>query len=387
MNILPNVLAHQGHMIDLRRQIHQNPELGWQEYDTQALILRELGELNIPCERVCGTGVVAVLRGALPGPVTGLRADMDALPIQEKSDVPYRSQKDGIMHACGHDCHVAILLTVARVLKENQGRLCGTIKLLFQPAEEIIEGAHALSMIPQIADLDRIAAVHVWNDLDVNTFSAEIGPRLACAENIDLTIHGKSAHGAQPQNSVDAILAACAVVEQLQIVASRKVSPLEPVVVTIGTIQGGTMSNIIANEVRLSGTVRCFSPQLRAQLPAMLEQIAVSTAQAHGATCDFTYHSCTPPVLNEESSTRIAQEAITKLFGAEALVHLEKTMGGEDFAWYLERIPGCLVFVGARNKKTGKFWPHHHECFDVDEQALVNGAALLAQFALDAGKE
>ena len=157
--------------------------------------------------------------------------------------------------------------------------------------------------------------------------------------------------------------------------------------VTIGTIQGGTMSNIIANEVRLSGTVRCFSPQLRAQLPAMLEQIAVSTAQAHGATCDFTYHSCTPPVLNEESSTRIAQEAITKLFGAEALVHLEKTMGGEDFAWYLERIPGCLVFVGARNKKTGKFWPHHHECFDVDEQALVNGAALLAQFALDAGKE
>ncbi len=381
------VQAHRKYLVDLRHTIHQNPELGWQEHETQKLILRELESLGIPCEKVCGTGVIATLDSGKPGPVIGLRADMDALPIQEKPDVPYRSRRDGVMHACGHDCHVAILLTVARVLKEKQEELRGKVKLIFQPAEEIIEGAHALSQLPQLEDLDRIAAVHVWNDLDVGTFSAEPGPRLASADNIYLTIHGKSAHGAQPQNSVDAILAACTVVEQLQMVASRKVSPLEPVVVSIGTIQGGTTSNIIANEVKLSGTVRCFSRELREQLPQMLEHIACTTAQAHGAGCEFVYKPCTPPVLNEESSTAIMRKAIGGLFGQDKLVHLEKTMGGEDFAWYLEKTPGCLVFVGARNEKTGKCWPHHHECFDVDEQALVNGAATLAQFALDAGKE
>lgn len=386
MDILSEVRAHADHMTALRRTIHQNPELGWQEHDTQALILRELGELDIPCETVCGTGVIATLQGAAPGPVIGLRADMDALPIQEKPDIPYRSQRDGVMHACGHDCHVAMLLTAARVLKGHLDELRGTVKLIFQPAEEIIEGARQLSALPQLADLNRIAAVHVWSDLPVGSLSAEPGPRMACADNIYLTIHGKSAHGAQPHQSVDAIVAACAVVEQLQLIASRKVNPLEPVVVTIGTIRGGTQSNIIANEVELSGTVRCFDPQLRAALPGLLEGIASATAQAHGATCSFEYRPCTPPTINEPESTDIARRAAVKLFGETALVHLERTMGGEDFAWYLDRVPGCMVFVGARNEAAGKCYPHHHECFDVDENALVQGAALLAQFALDAGQ-
>lgn len=387
MDLLAAVLSHNTRLVELRRAIHRNPELGWQEHQTQQLILRELQGLNIPCEAVCGTGVIAVIQGAKAGPVIGLRADMDALPIQEKTDEPYRSQNDGVMHACGHDCHVAMLLTAARVLKEHQDNLQGTVKLIFQPAEEVIEGARKLCALPQLADLNRIAAVHVWADLAVGTISAEPGPRMACADNIYLTIHGKSAHGAQPHQSVDAIVAACAVVEHLQTVVSRRVNPLEPVVVSIGTIQGGTQSNIIANKVELSGTVRCFSPDLRERLPDMLQSIACKTAEAHGATCSFEYRPCTPPTINETTSTELAWRAAECLFGGESLVHLEKMMGGEDFAWYLQQVPGCIIFVGGRNELTGKCYPHHHECFDIDEQALTYGAALLAQFALNAGKQ
>lgn len=384
MDILAEATANRERLSSIRRRIHQHPELGWQETETQKLITGELTELGIPWEAVCGTGVIATLKGALPGPVIGLRADMDALPVAEKTGAPYCSQRPGIMHACGHDCHVAILLVTARILRQMAGQLHGTVKLIFQPAEEIIEGGHALSQLPQLDDVSRITALHVWNDLDVGTFSAEEGPRMASADNIYLTVQGKSAHGAQPHQGVDAIVAACAVVEQLQLVASRMVSPLEPVVVTIGTIQGGTTSNIIANEVKMSGTVRCFSRQLRERLPQLLEQVASAAAAACGASCQLEYRPCTPAVINEPTSTAIARGCITKLFGADKLVHLERTMGGEDFAWYLEKIPGCFLFVGARN---GKSYPHHHECFDIDEAALVNGAALLTQFALDAGKE
>ena len=385
MEILAEVLALQEPMIELRRTIHRHPELGWQEYETQKLILRELQALQIPCEPICGTGVLGIIRGEKPGPVTGLRADMDALPVAEKNESEYSSRVAGKMHACGHDCHVAMLLTAAKVIQAHRDELCGTVKLIFQPAEEIIEGAHAVSQIPQLEDLDRIGGAHVWIDLDVGTFSIEAGPRLACADNIYLKVKGKSAHGAQPHRSVDAIVAACAIVEQLQTAVSRRIDPLEPAVVSIGTIQGGTLSNIIASEVAMSGTVRCFSPELRAQLPDMLKDIACKTAAIHGAECEFEYRPCTPPVINQRESVQIMRGSAEKLFGENSLVHLEKTMGGEDFAWYLQKFKGCFAFVGCRNEAEGKCWPHHHECFDVDERALINGAALLAQFAFDAG--
>lgn len=383
MNVLEAIEQQRTHLIALRRQIHQNPELGWQEHQTQALVLSELSKIGIPCEAVCGTGVLAVIKGARDGIVVGLRADMDALPIEEKNECEYRSLHTGVMHACGHDCHVAMLLVAARVLWQHRNELMGTIKLIFQPAEEIIEGAKQLCALPQLADVDKIVAVHVWADLPVGYFSAEEGPRMACADNIFLTVNGKSAHGAQPHQSVDAVAAACAVVGQLQTIVSRRVNPLEPVVVTLGTIHGGSSSNIIANRVELTGTVRCFSPELRAQLPELIRQIAQQTAQAYGAACEVRYQQCTPPTINEQKTTRIAQNAIAKLFGEQALTHLQQTMGGEDFAWYLERTPGCMVFVGGRNEQTGKCYPHHHECFDIDEQALANGAAFLVQFALE----
>jgi amidohydrolase len=236
---------------------------------------------------------------------------------------------------------------------------------------------------PQIADIDNIMAVHIWNGLPVGVISAEAGPRMACADNIYLKIKGKSAHGASPQQSVDAIVAACAVVTALQTVVSRKVDPLEPVVVSIGTIHGGTSSNIIANEVELSGTVRCFAPKLRETIPLILEGLALQTAKAYGAECDFEYRRCTPPTINEAKSSERACRAVVKLLGKQGLVRMEKVMGGEDFAWYLEKFPGCIAFIGSRNEAEDKCWPHHHERFDVDESAFVNGTALLVQYVLE----
>jgi len=387
MSILEEAGRHQERLIRLRRDIHRHPELSWKETRTQGVICRELDELGIPYEKVCGTGVIAVLRGERSGPVVGLRADMDALPITEKGKAEYSSENQGVMHACGHDCHVAMLLVAARILKAHENELCGTIKLIFQPAEEVIEGAHAMYTLPQLADVEQIFGAHVWIDLPVGMISAEVGPRMASADNIYLTVEGKSAHGAQPHQSADAIVAACAIVNALQTVVSRTVDPLEPIVVTIGTIAGGTSSNIIANEVKLSGTVRSFQPAVRDAVERRLEQIACTTAQAYGTTCRFEYRRCTPATINEAASTEIARKAVKTLFGDSALAHLKETTGGEDFAWFLERIPGCYVFVGARNEETGKCWPHHHECFDIDERALVNGAAVLAQVGLNAGME
>ena len=385
MNVLEEVRQHQEHLIGLRRDFHRHPELSWNENRTQKVICRELDELEIPYETVCNTGVIAVLQGSRRGPVIGLRADMDALPITEKSSVEYASQTPGVMHACGHDCHVAMLLVAARILKAHESELQGTVKLIFQPAEEVIEGARSMCALPQLADVQRIFGIHVWIDLPVGTFSVEPGPRMASADNIYLTVRGKSAHGAQPHQSADAIVAACGVVSALQTVVSRNVNPLKPAVVTIGTIAGGTSSNIIANEVKLSGTVRSFCPDVRDAMENRLKEVCCTTAQAYGTTCDFEYCRCTPATINEAASTEMAQKAVAQLFGNEAMVHLEKTTGGEDFAWFLERIPGCYLFVGARSEEKGRCWPHHHECFDIDEDALVNGAAVLVQIGLSAG--
>ena len=382
MNVLEEVGKYAEHMIALRRDIHAHPELGWKEYRTQELICKELDEIGLPYEKVCGTGVIAVLKGTQDRPVIGLRADMDALPVTEKNICSYTSQTPGVMHACGHDCHTAILLTAARILCEHREEVHCTIKFIFQPAEEVIQGGKAMSEQPQLADLDHIFGAHVWSPLNVNSFCIEEGPRLASADNIYLTINGLGAHGAEPHRGHDAIIAACAIVQAFQSIVSRNTDPLQPLVITIGTINGGTASNIIPAEVRLSGTVRSFSPEVRDETQELLERIAKQTAETYGCTCVFDYQRCTPATINAPAETKKMRQAVIDLFGEKALKALEKTTGGEDFAWYLEKTPGAYMHIGARNDETGKNWPQHHECYDVDEQALVNGAAVLVQLGI-----
>lgn len=386
MTILEEVLQQKDRLISFRRDIHSHPELGWNENRTHDLICHELDELDIPYETVCGTGIIAVIHGPEKAPVIALRADMDALPIMEQNCCSYVSQVPGVMHACGHDCHVAWLLITARILKEHINDLNCTVKLIFQPAEEIIEGAHAMYKLPQLDDVSHVFGAHVWNELPVGKFSVEPGPRFASADNIYLTIKGHSSHGAQPQDSVDAIVAASGVIQALQTVVSRNNHPLQPFVVTIGTIEGGTSSNIIASEVKLSGTVRSFDPEVRDKMELRLKEVAELASKVYGAECEFEYRRCTPAVINCPEETEMLRKAVIQTFGEDSLDGLERTMGGEDFAWYLERIPGSYIRVGGNNVEKGKYWPHHHEKFDIDEDALVNGATILCQTALMFGK-
>ena len=387
MDALNEAKSCEASLIQLRRDIHRHPELGWKEKRTQDVICKELDDIGLPYEKVCGTGVIAKLEGDLPGQVIGIRADMDALPISEKNNCEYVSENPGVMHACGHDCHVAMLLTAARILNRHKDIIHGSIKFIFQPAEEIIEGAHEMCRLKQLADIKRIFGAHVWNALDVGTFSAESGARFASADNFYITVRGTSAHGAQPHNSADAIVSACSIVGALQTITSRNVDPLEPAVVTVGTIEGGSSPNIIANQVKLSGTARSFSPRVRDFVEKRIGEISSDVAKAYWTECEYEYRRCTPATINDIASTEIVRDAVISLFGDAKLVHLEKTTGGEDFAWYLEDIPGAYLFIGSRNEKAGKYSPHHHECFDIDEQALVNGTAVLVQIGLTAGRD
>ncbi|WP_053942868.1 M20 metallopeptidase family protein [Kallipyga gabonensis] len=387
MSIYEEIRQEKDRLVQIRRDLHAHPELGWKEFRTQEIICKELESLQIPYEKVCKTGVIAVIKTEYDHPVIALRADMDALPIEEKNDVKYASETPHCMHACGHDCHVAWLLTVARILKKHSAELRCTVKFIFQPAEEIIEGAREMSKLSQLDDVDHIFGAHAWIEVPVGKFSIQEGPRFASADNFTIKIKGQSAHGAQPQDAIDAIVVAGGVIQAIQSIVSRSISPLDSGVVTIGTMNGGSSSNIIADEVEMTGTVRCFNLDVQNQIEEKIREISNKVASAYGAKCEVQYIRCTPAVINQPFETAMLKNAITKVFGNDSIYSLEKTMGGEDFAWFLQKIPGSYVRVGARNENTGKCWPHHSNRFDIDEEALINGATILCELALSVGKE
>lgn len=387
MNVYELAKLEKDYLIDLRRKIHRNPELSWQEYKTSELICKQLENMGIKYEKVCGTGVIATIKGNKENCVIGLRADMDALPITEVGECEYKSQNPRVMHACGHDSHVAMLLGAAKILNNNRDELNCTVKLIFQPAEEVIQGAKELVKCEAIKDINSIMAVHIWSELPYGKISAESGPRMASADNIFITIHGKSGHGSMPHQTIDAIVAASSIVADLQTIASRTINPLEPIVVSIGTFNAGTSSNIIANNAQLSGTVRCFNPELRKQLPDMIENIVSNVANAYGAKYDYEYKCCTGATINDKKCSDRALNSVKKILGEDAIIEMEKTMGGEDFSYYLEKIPGCIAFIGCRNEETNKCWPHHHERFDIEENAMINGTALMVQYVLETQSE
>jgi len=387
MNVYELAKLEKDYLINLRRKIHSNPELSWQEYKTCDLICEQLENMGVKYENVCGTGVIATIEGSRKNCVIGLRADMDALAITEAVDCEYKSKNDGVMHACGHDSHVAMLLGAAKILYGNRDKLNCTVKLIFQPAEEIIQGAKEIVNCDVINDINSIMAVHIWSDLAYGKISVESGPRMASVDNIFITVKGKSGHGSMPHQTIDAIVTASSIVMNLQTIASRTVNPLEPVVISIGTFNAGTASNIIANTAQLTGTVRCFNKELRKQLPDMIENIVSNVAKAYGANYDYEYKCCTGPTINDKKCSELALNSVKKILGEDAIVEMEKTMGGEDFSYYLEKIPGCIAFVGCRNEETSKFWPHHHEKFDIEENAMINGTALMVQYVLETQNE
>ena len=371
------------YVIDLRREFHMHPEASWQEERTSKRIKEELDKMGIPYVSVAGTGVVATIKGNNEGKVVALRGDIDALQVNEANDLSYKSQNDGIMHACGHDGHGAMLLGAAKILNEVKHKINGTVKLFFQPAEELAEGAEKMIKEGVMEGVDGVFGIHLWSGLSHGTVSVEEGPRMASADLFKINIKGKGGHGSLPHQGVDAVIVASALVMNLQSIVSREISPLEAAVVSVGKIQGGTRFNVIADEAVLEGTTRCFNNKIRGEFPEIIERIAKNTANSYRAEAELEYSLGTPATINEAESSRIATKSVEKLLGKDGVVEFEKVTGGEDFAMYLEKAPGAIAFVGIRNEEKEANYPHHHPRFNMDEDALEIGTGLYAQYAID----
>jgi amidohydrolase len=373
-------------MVAWRRHLHQYPELSFQEEKTPAMIADILRELQFDEVRtgVGGRGVVGVLHGGKPGATVALRADFDALPIQDEKEVAYKSKVPGVMHACGHDAHTSGLLGLATVLARHRDEIPGTITFLFQHAEEENPGG-AIQMVEDgaLQGVDAIFGAHLWSMCPVGTVWVSAGPVMANCDDFIIEIKGKGGHGAVPQETVDAIVIGSQIVGALQTIASRNISPLESVVVTVGTFHAGDNYNVIADRCRLTGTVRSFLPHVRDKAEQRLIEIAKGTAALMGGSAEVTYMRGYPAVINSEAETEIARQAAAAAVGWDNVERMEPTMGAEDFAYYLEKVPGSFLFVGAGNPQKGAGYPHHHPRFDIDESAMLIAAEVLGRAALD----
>lgn len=379
IDIAPETIEH---AIEIRREIHRHPELGFEEVKTSALVERELDALGIEHRRVAKTGVVGVIRGARPGKTAALRADMDALPIAEQSGEPFSSEVPGKMHACGHDAHTAMVLGAARELAHDRARLAGNVVLLFQPAEEGPGGA--LPMIEEGAlddpRVDAVAMLHVDNRLETGAVGIRPGGVNAAADELYITVLGSGGHGAQPHRAIDAIPAAAAIVLALQNIAARETDPLASVVVTIGTISGGYRNNVIADKVEMSGTLRSYDPQIRKELETRVRRIVEGVASAYNASAEVRIVYGYPPVVNDAELAA----ALTELIASRTRIgvaELPPTMGAEDFAYFAQRVPGLLIRLGIRNEALGTIHTVHSPQFKLDEAALGVGIETLTAFA------
>lgn len=375
------------YIIEMRRHFHQNPELSLEEFETTKKILNELEKMGIEVSTFKDglTGCIGTIKGAKEGKTLLLRADIDALSVHEKTNLEFASRVDGKMHACGHDCHAAMLLGVAKILSEMKDKFSGNIKLFFQAAEEIGLGAK-LSIEQGVMDnVDACYGVHVTPRFESPKINMQYGERMAATDVFKLTVEGTSSHGSSPHLGHDAIVASAAIITTLQTIVSRINNPLKPAVVTIGTIKGGQRFNIIANEVIMEGNVRTFDEIFRKEIETHIREIAESVAKAHSCTAKLEYRYGTGVVLNKDKNlVDIAQNAVKKLYGEDSLVEMEKITGGEDFSLLMEKAPGIFGYIGTRNPKvSGSEKINHHECFTVDEDALIRGTAVAVQFALD----
>jgi len=372
-------------VVGWRRHLHMHPELSYHEEQTAQFVydtLRAMGGFEV--SRPTKTSVVARLRGLHDGPVLAMRADMDALPILEKNEVEYASRAPGVMHACGHDGHTAMLLGAATALGQLRERLHGEVRLLFQHAEELYPGGAVEMVAAGVTDgVDMVIGSHLWLPMEFGKVGVASGPLMASPDVFDLVIQGKGGHAAAPHETVDAIAVAAQVVTNLQHIVSRNVDPIERAVVSVTRIAGGTTYNVLPGSVELAGTIRTFDPGLREQIPALLERIVKGVTTAHDATFTLTFDRGYRPVVNEARATAFMQRVVERTLGAAALVEARPTMGGEDFSAYLQTTPGCFFFIGARNEARGIVHPHHHEQFDIDERALESGVAIFIGAALE----
>ncbi len=381
--IRPAIQALQAELVGWRRSLHQRPELGFREEQTAAFVAQKLQEWGIEHQTgIAKTGVVAVVAGHRPGPVLAIRADIDALPIQEENEVAYRSQHDGIMHACGHDGHTAIALGTAYYLSQHRDEFAGTVKFIFQPAEEGPGGAKPMieAGVLKNPDVDAIIGLHIWNNLPLGTVGVREGALMAAVELFDCTIQGRGGHGALPHQTIDAIVVSAQIVNALQTIVARNVDPLKAGVVTVGKLQAGHACNIIADTAEMSGTVRYFDPSLENFFAERVEAIIAGVCQSHGASYSLNYQKLYPPVINNGAIAQLVRSITENVIETPVGIVPEcQTMGGEDMSFFLQEVPGCYFFLGSANLNRGLAYPHHHPRFDFDETVLGLGVEIFVR--------
>lgn len=378
----------ENYIIEKRRWFHRHPELSWQEFKTTDEIVKELLSLGYEVKRFDGKpGCTGFLKGgkAKAGCKTvALRADIDALPVLEKTGAEYASENENVMHACGHDCHIAMLLGAAKMLAETKEELCGNVKLLFQPSEEDCTGAPYCIEQGVLDGVDAMFGQHIWGTLDAPYMNVQPGRRMACCDNFTIKVSGVSAHCTQPHLGTDALLAACAIMLNLQPLQSRGNDPLNPFVLAVGEMHAGQRFNIIANHAELYGTVRTYSESFRSTVHESILRVVENTARAYGAAAEVEYKRVADAVVNDDDELNsIAAAAAVKLYGDEALKPFEMLMGSEDYSFYMQKVPAVFGFVGSRNAEKCITAVNHNDHYDVDESVLKRGAALSAQFAFD----
>jgi amidohydrolase len=368
-------------LVRWRRDFHRYPEIAFEEKRTGREIARYLEDLEIPVTRPAETGVRGVLNGLLGGRTVALRADMDALPLTEEGDKDYISRNPGAAHACGHDGHMAVLMGAAELLRRRRNEFKGTVVFLFQPSEERSPGG-AVRMVEEgvLEGVEAVFGLHFWQPMATGTVGLVKGAMMAQTDDFRITIRGKGGHGAMPHQAVDTILTAAQIVVNMQSVISRNVDPLKPAVLSFGTIKGGTVYNIIPAEVKLSGTVRTLEPEVKTLVETRLRAVAAETAQTFGAEVEVDYFPGFPPVVNHPQMVDLVLRVVRDKLGEDRIREINPVMGGEDFAYYLQKVPGAFLFFGMG---TGCPWPHHHPRFDMDEAALPEAAELMARIALE----
>ena len=372
-------------MVSIRRYLHQNPEVSFKEEKTAHYIKTYYENLGIKVQGHVGSnGVVAKIHGSKPGKTIALRADFDALPIQDEKDVPYKSLVPGVMHACGHDGHTATLLVLAKALNELRDELEGTYVMIHQHAEEYAPGG-AKSMIEDgcLEGVDAIFGTHLWASEPTGKIQYRVGPFMAAADRFEVSIQGKGGHGAQPHKTKDAIVTAAQLVVNLQQIVSRKVNPIDSAVVTVGSFVADNAFNVIADRAKLIGTVRTFNEDVRTNIEEEIERIGKGTCYTADSSYDYQFHRGYPAVINHKTETEFLAELAGKIDEVKWVEETEPDMGGEDFAYYLQQVKGTFFFTGARPENTDENYPHHHPKFDIDEKAMLIAAKTLGSAALN----
>jgi amidohydrolase len=381
----PKIRARQAVWVARRRDLHQHPELGFKEHRTAGIVADELRQLGIEVQTgVATTGVVGLLKGAADGPTVMLRADMDALPIQEENEVEYASKTPGQMHACGHDGHTAIALAVAELLSDYRQQMAGHIKFVFQPAEEIGRGAEAMIRENVLGDPapDVALGLHVWNEVPVGSVALVDGPMMAAAGDFSIRVIGRGGHGALPHEAQDPILAASQIVTALQSIVSRNVNPTDVAVVSVTEFRGGDSFNIIPPEVRLRGTIRAFTPEVIELLSERLREIAIGITVSLGCQAEVKVEQLTLPVINDAKVNNQLRQVFARVAPEVRIVDQYRTMAAEDMSYFLDAVPGTFFFVGSANRARGLDFPHHHPRFDWDDEAVIPLAANLMASAV-----